>query len=120
MLFDLPRLQKDIIKAYLAGKPLIEHSPEHVRVPFRFRAEPSKTVTLGGADLDLSVISDYIRPDSGFRVRNTTTNVCTKECTWLNVWTIFFSLCLTQNTLRHLSVNSIRLTTINWLKWLRV
>ena len=69
--FNLPRLQKDIIKAYLAGKPLIEHSPEHVRVPFKFRAEASKTVSLGGADLDLSVISEYIRLDSGFRVRNT-------------------------------------------------
>ena len=70
LLFNLPRLQKDIIKAYLSGKPKIEHSPEHVRIPFKFRAEASQTVSLGGADLDLSVISEYIRPDSGFRVRN--------------------------------------------------
>ncbi len=122
-MFDLPRLQKDIIRAYLAGKPQIEHSPEHVRIPFKFRAEASQTVSLGGADLDLSVISEYITPDSGFRVRSILICYC------MNVHSIYTEVyrsrcvdflsrsCLTENTLKLLSVNFTRLTTIDWLRW---
>ena len=60
--FDLERLQNDVIKAYLLGKPLIRHLPDrgHDQILFKFKKEHTDKLVLEGADLDLTVISGYI------------------------------------------------------------
>ena len=63
--FDLERLQSDVIKTYLAGKPLIHQLPDHGhdQILFKFKNEPTDELVLEGADLDLSMISGYIEDD---------------------------------------------------------
>ncbi len=60
--FDLKRLQSDVMKTYLSGKPSICHLPDcgHDRILFKFKKELTDKLVLEGADLDLSVISEYI------------------------------------------------------------
>ena len=60
--FDLERLQSDVIKTYLLGKPLIHHLPDcgHDQILFKFKKEHTDKLVLEGADLDLTVISGYI------------------------------------------------------------
>ena len=66
--FDLERLQSDVMKTYLAGKPLINELPDcgHDQIIFKFKKEQTDELVLEGADLDLSVISGYI--EEGFKV----------------------------------------------------
>ena len=66
-LFDLHRLQIDVIQSYLAGKPLILQSAGD-RIRFRFKIEKPVTLALEGADLDLSVILQGIK--ESFKVRH--------------------------------------------------
>ena len=63
--FDLERLQSDVIKTYLAGKPFIHQLPDHGhdQIIFKFKNEQTHELVLEGADLDLSVISEYIKEE---------------------------------------------------------
>ena len=65
--FDLLQLQKDVLEAFIVGKPLIHESAEDVRVCFQFKEEQPLVLNLGGAALNLSSISECIKKDSGFR-----------------------------------------------------
>ena len=67
--FDFHRLQQDVIKFYLLGKPCILVTPDltSMRIPFQFaKVKSSNVLTLGVSNIDLSVISPYVTDD--FRV----------------------------------------------------
>lgn len=66
--FDLKKLQEDVIRIFLVGKPFIHDPSQHLRVQFRFKELQSPAPTLDISDIDISVLSGYITTDSGFRV----------------------------------------------------
>ena len=62
--FDLLQLQKDVVEAFIVGKPLISESKEAIRMPFEFKQELTH---LCGTVVDISSITNRIKMDSGFR-----------------------------------------------------
>ena len=55
-MFDLQKLQEDIIKVYLVGKPLIEDPADHLRVCFKFRVVPPDSIAMGISEVDLQIL----------------------------------------------------------------
>ena len=61
--FDAQKLQEDIIKTYLVGKPLIESPAEHLRMCFKFRVVRAETIAMGVSEADLELLSNYLKDD---------------------------------------------------------
>ena len=55
-MFDLQKLQEDIIKVYMVGKPLIKDPAEHLRVCFMFRVEPPDTIAMSISEVELQTL----------------------------------------------------------------
>ena len=66
-MFDLQKLQEDVIKVYLVGKPLIKDPAEHLRVCFKFRVLRPDTITMGISEGDLQILRDNLKEN--FKVR---------------------------------------------------
>ena len=64
--FDVQKLQEDIIKTYLVGKPLIECPAKHLRMCFKFRVVRVEAIAMGVSEADLELLSEYIKV--GFKV----------------------------------------------------
>ena len=84
--FDLERLQSDVIKTYLLGKPEIRHLSDrgHDQILFKFKKEHTDKLVLEGADLDLTIISGYIEED--FKVFPSPLLPCLLPCILLWYW----------------------------------
>ncbi len=65
--FDFERLQKDIITSFLSGKPVIVI--DNLRKPFKFLLQRRNTLTLGVTEIDIDVLSEYIKDSPEFEVR---------------------------------------------------
>lgn len=61
--FDVQKLQEDVIKKYLVGKPLIESPAEHLRMCFKFRVVRAETIAIGVSEADLELLSNYLKDD---------------------------------------------------------
>ena len=64
--FDVQKLQEDVIKTYLVGKPLIECPEKHLRMCFKFRVVHVVAIAMGVSEADLDLLSEYIK--DGFKV----------------------------------------------------
>ena len=60
-MFDLQKLQEDIIKVYLVGKPLIKDPADHLRVCFKFRVLRPDTIAMGISERDLQILQGYLK-----------------------------------------------------------
>ena len=61
--FDVQKLQEDVIKTYLVGKPLIQRPAEHLRMCFKFRVVRAETIAIGVSEADLELLSKYLKDD---------------------------------------------------------
>ena len=60
-MFDLQKLQEDIIKVYLVGKPLIEDPEKHLHVCFKFKVLRPDTIAVGISEAHLQTLHGYLR-----------------------------------------------------------
>ena len=60
-MFDLQKLQEDVIKVYLVGKPLIKDPAEHLHVCFKFRVLRPDTIAMGISEGDLQSLRDNLK-----------------------------------------------------------
>ena len=57
---DEEKLQEDVIKTYLVGKPLIHDPAEHLHVSFKFGVVRAEPIAMGVLTTDLEHLSNYI------------------------------------------------------------
>ena len=75
--FDVQKLQEDVIKKYLVGKPLIKNPAEHLRMCFKFRVVRAETIAIGVSEADLELLSNYLKDD--FKVGKCEVCMCCRE-----------------------------------------
>ena len=75
-MFDLQKLQEDIIKVYLVGKPLIKDPAEHLRVCFKFKVLRPDTIPMGISEDDLQTLCDYLKEN--FKVSRSELQISTQ------------------------------------------
>ena len=61
--FDVQKLQEDIVKAYLVGKPLVRKPEDHLRVCFKFRVAHAETISMGVSKAHLELLSKSLTED---------------------------------------------------------
>ncbi len=66
--YDFDRLQNDIISVFLSGKPLIKDPREFLRKPFKFLVRRPHSLTLGVTEIDIELLSEYMKQTPGFNV----------------------------------------------------
>ena len=55
--FDFKKLQDDVIKEFIVGKPFIS---QDMRVPFKFRKPRSSLVRVGISEAEVAALSNHI------------------------------------------------------------
>lgn len=60
-MFDLQKLQEDIIKVYLVGKPLIKDPAKHLRICFMFRVLCPDNIAMGISEGGLQMLHGHLK-----------------------------------------------------------
>lgn len=60
-MYDLQKLQEDIIKVYLVGKPLIKDPSKYLRVCFKFRVLRPENIAMGISEGDLQMLRSHLK-----------------------------------------------------------
>ena len=60
-MFDLQKLQEDIVKVYLVGKPLIKDPADHLHVCFKFKVLRPDITAMGVSEAHLQILRGNLK-----------------------------------------------------------
>ncbi len=68
--YEFQLLQKDLIRAFLVGRPCLHSPAVHLRKAFRFQKPVAQGLVLGVSLADVETLDEYLTDDSGLKVTN--------------------------------------------------